>query len=408
MIELSADSRAVVVCGAGAAGLAAAIAAARGGARVVLVEVSPRLGGTVTHALIHTLAGLYNDAGHFINDGLPRELAERLLAADARTRVRKLGRVWVLSVCPGVYERTVSQWIAEESRITVFTGVQVAHVARAGPQITQLTCVASGDARLLTPAAVIDATGTAEVVRLLDESLVSDEGPRSAGGWIVRLRGVAEGALDFPKGLAVVRALREAAGRNELPAECNHAWIDLGIEPDEVFLKLFVPLDQSWRERHGEISRTALATSLAIIDFLRQRPDFAGAYLQQSGSLGIRDGGRIRGRYVLTAHDVRRSATFADAVCRCAWPIEYWDPQRGAMVEYLPAGSSYEIPMRSLQLDGIENLWAVGKCLSADRLAHASARVVGTCWAMGQAAGAAATAMPAIRECHDEPVPALS
>jgi hypothetical protein len=45
-----------------------------------------------------------------------------------------------------------------------------------------------------------------------------------------------------------------------------------------------------------------------------------------------------------------------------------------------------------LQLAGYENVWAVGKCLSADRYAHASARVVGTCWAMGEAVGSAAAA----------------
>jgi ribulose 1,5-bisphosphate synthetase/thiazole synthase len=407
MSQRQADRRAVAVCGAGAAGLAAALAAARNGARVVLLEAADRLGGTVTHALIHTLAGLYDSDGHFINAGLPRELAERLLAADSRTRVRKLGRAWVLSVCPRVYERTVTEWLAEERDIAVCTGARVVQVVRAGPQVKELAYVAGGAARRLAPAAVIDATGTAEVVRLLDEALVSDEGPRAAGGWIVRLASVAEGALDFPKGLAVVRALREAASRHELPRECSHAWIDLGIEPDEAFLKLFVPLDQTWRNRREDISRTAHATALAVIDFLRQHPDFAKAHLVQSGNLGIRDGGRIRGRYELSAHDVRSGSTFADAVCRCAWPIEYWDPERGVSVEYLPVGRFYEIPMRALQLDGIENLWAIGKCLSADGLAHASARVVGTCWAMGQAAGAAAAAMSAIWECHDEPVPAF-
>jgi hypothetical protein len=48
--------------------------------------------------------------------------------------------------------------------------------------------------------------------------------------------------------------------------------------------------------------------------------------------------------------------------------------------------------MSALRLAGIENFWAVGKCLSADRYAHASARVVGACWAMGEAAGKAAAA----------------
>jgi hypothetical protein len=59
-------------------------------------------------------------------------------------------------------------------------------------------------------------------------------------------------------------------------------------------------------------------------------------------------------------------------------------------LEYLPPGTHYEIPMRALKLPGLANYWAAGKCLSADREAQASARWVGACWAMGEAAGKAA------------------
>ena len=374
-----ADDGAVVICGAGAAGLAAALSAAQSGAHVLLLEAAERLGGTVTHALIHTLAGLYDSQGDFINDGLPRELARRLHAADPRTHRRKMGRAWVLQVCPIVYGHTVTEWIAEEATITVCCGSRVAQLFQTGRRVTELEYVTGGATLRVRPAAVIDATGTAEVVRQLDESLVCDDGPRAAGGWIVRVRGVVPGAMDFPKGLAVVRALREAASTGSLPWQCGHAWIDAGINVDEAFIKLFVPLDNGWRDRCGEISCAAEKAAQAVVEFLLQWPDFARIEIVQSGSLGVRDGGRIRGRYTLTASDVRQCQTFADAICRCAWPIEYWDPQRGVSIEYLAAGSHYEIPMRALQLDGIDNLWAVGKCLSADRLAHASARVVGAC-----------------------------
>jgi hypothetical protein len=393
--------------------MAAALSAARAGSPVLLLEAAPQLGGTVVHALIHTLAGLYDTRGELLSDGLPRELAERLHAADPRTRQRKMGRAWVLSVCPDVYRRTVTRWIAEHPEIAVRCAALVTRVRRSGPRITELEIAADGTSLRLPTAAVIDATGTAEVVRLTGQSLVEDDGPRAAGGWIVRLRRVAPGALDFPKGLAVVRALRAAAQTGGLPWECRHAWIDCGIDPDEAFLKLFVPLGERWRERRGEISRAAEATTQAVVELLRDWPDFTRSEVHDAGSLGVRDGGRIRGRYTLTADDVRQSRRFPDAVCRAAWPIEYWDPERGVTIEYLPAGAHYEIPMRSLQLPAIDNLWAVGKCLSADRLAHASARVVGTCWAMGQAAGlAAATAVQSQEESsrqehRGEPVPAV-
>jgi len=175
-----------------------------------------------------------------------------------------------------------------------------------------------------------------------------------------------------------------------LPAAAGHAWLDEGVAEDEVFVKLMAPPDG--------ISNAAQE---AIVAFLRRQPEFARATVTQTGCLGVRDGGRIHGRYTLTADDVRQGRKFEDPACRCAWPIEYWDGERGVSVEYLPTGAAYEIPLRALQVAGLDNFWVAGKCLSADRWAHASARVAGTCWAMGQAVGEAASRVGC---AHQQPV----
>jgi hypothetical protein len=120
---------------------------------------------------------------------------------------------------------------------------------------------------------------------------------------------------------------------------------------------------------------------------LQSRQDFAHARVCKTGCIGVRDGGRVRGEYCLSAEDVRQGRKFKDAACRCSWPIEYWDPDEGVSLEYLPDGNWYEIPLRALKAKGLANVWIAGKCLSADPLAQASARVVGTCWAMGEAVG---------------------
>lgn len=188
-----------------------------------------------------------------------------------------------------------------------------------------------------------------------------------------------------------MRALRQAAECGSLPVDCGKAWLDAGIYEDEVFVKLFVPLPK-WLEPQSRIQMAGHARSLQekVVVFLKQFPDFVGAEVTQTGELGVRDGGRIRGEYTLTREDVLEGRKFDHAVCRCCWPIEYWDPERGVSLEYLPAGACYEIPRSCLKVHGIDNLWAAGKCLSADRYAQSSARVVGACWAMGEAAGKAA------------------
>lgn len=378
--------RPVVVCGAGAAGIAAAIATARAGASVLLVEREAAIGGTVASALIHTLGGLYDSAGQIQNAGLPAELIERLQRADSRTRQRRMGRTFVLQVCPVVYRRVVQAWLVEEPQITPLCGSAVTHIVREGERIVEFEI----NGQKLRPRAVIDATGSAEVTRLLDPALVCDDGPRSAGGWIFRLSGVQPGALEFPRGIAAVRDVREATAAGHLPPLCGHTWLDIGLSPDEAYVKLLVPLDPQWRMKQQAISREAQAAQDAVVMFLRRRPEFAAAEVTLGGTLGVRDGGRVRGRYTLTADDVRQGREFAASAGRCSWPIEYWDAERGASVEYLPPGVSYEIPLASLQVADADNFWVAGKCLSADRWAHASARVVGACWAMGQAAGRAA------------------
>lgn len=382
----------ILVCGAGAAGCAAALAAARSGARVYLVEPRARPGGTVADSLIHTIGGLHDSAGNLLNDGLPSELAQTLARVDASVQPRRLGRTWVLNVCPDLYRSVLERWLSQESQLKLLCRAHVDRLETCGNRVTaaRITMLAGHCDISVKASAVIDATGSADIVRLLDSNLVEDsDPPAAAGGLILRLRGVVPDALAFPRGAAIVRALRGAAQQGELPPDCARAWLDRGVRDDEAYLKLFVPLPGNWRQRQEQVTQAALQSGEAALSFLRRRTEFADASIERVGLLGIRDGGRIVGEYRLTGQDVRSGQKFGDAACRCAWPIEFWDRQNGVTLEYLPDGASYDIPLRALKVRGIENLWAVGKCLSADVYAQASARIAGCCWGMGEAVGMA-------------------
>lgn len=379
----------VVVAGAGAAGMAAAIAAARQGADVILVEKRASTGGTVVHGLIHTLGGLYVAEGAYLNSGLPQELAERLLNADPNARPRKIGKTWTLSTEPEIYGRVCAQWLAEE-RVRVWCGLAINRVNTTGLQIDALEAEdPSGAIRQVQCGAVIDCTGNAEVVRLLDPALVVEEEERAAAGLIFQVGNVERDALVFPSNIEILRGIQRAAEQGKLPEICAKAWVDLGVKNDEAYVKLFVPMGPQWREPAEFDRLTVMARSWrdAVLKHLQTLPGFGAATLGITGEIGIRDGGRIVGEYLLTAEDVRNARKFSDPACRCNWPIEYWHPQTGVQLEYLPAGSYYEIPLGALRVKGITNLWAAGKCLSADPQARASARVVGCCWGMGEAAG---------------------
>jgi hypothetical protein len=347
--------------------------------------------------LIHTLGGLFDSSGNLINNGLAEELVQRLTETDGRVHKRRLGRAWVLNVDPALYGAVVRRWLAAEPRLQVHLQTRVV-AARAGTssgesqrRVLELQTSGPRGSRRWRPKAVIDATGSGQVVRALDSSLVEDDPQRAAGGWILRLSDVVPGTLVFPRSVAILHALRRAVQEGALPPLCANAWIDTGMREDEAYVKLAVPLGSCDREEDaGNLQRQLLPALAALLSFLKGLQGFARVRVSRTGRLGIRDGGRVRGEYCLSTDDVRQAQKFQDAACRSCWPIEFWDPAGGVSLEYLPESAYYEIPLRCLRVQGFENLWCAGKCLSADRYAQASARVVGTCWAMGEAVGKAA------------------
>lgn len=368
----------VVVVGAGAAGMACALATARHGKEVVLVEKTSGLGGTVKQALIHTLGGLFDDQGELLNQGLSVELCEKLFQACSQTKKRRIGKTWVLDVDPDIYTQVVTDWITATANITVYSHAEINRVVIEDKTVKQVIINRNNEIFTVNASALIDTTGSAEVVRQIDVDLV-DEG-MALGGYILQLRNVEPGTLKFPKGVALLRDIRRAAEQGQLSQECATVWLDSGVYADEVYAKFSVSMTD-YQPEHMQMVASQL------MDYLRHLPGFGTATLHAHSQLGIRDGGRIHGEYCLTAADVVSGKQFEDAVCQASWPIEHWHPDKGITLEYLPPGSTYTIPLRSLKVAGFSNLWAIGKCLSAEPRAQASARVVGTCWAMGAAVG---------------------
>ncbi|MCI5150647.1 MAG: FAD-dependent oxidoreductase, partial [Candidatus Electrothrix sp. MAN1_4] len=251
--------------------------------------------------------------------------------------------------------------------------IKALHVADG--RIQKITFNHAGKPQTLPVHTLIDATGNAAVVRLLNPNLISKE--ESLAGLIVQLRDVLPNAIQFPQGVALLHRIRKAAGSGELPSECAALWLDSGVRPDEIYIKFNLPASDYVASRVAGVID-------CLLTWLRAVPGFAQVRISTQGRLGVRDGGRIRGEYCLTESDIHAGKNFSDAVCRAAWPIEHWHPQRGISLDYLPSGHSYTIPKRSLTVHNFSNFFAVGKCLCAEPRAQASARVVGTCWAMGE------------------------
>lgn len=373
--RISDHSSTLVIAGTGTAGIACALAAAKLKIRVLLLEKSGQLGGTVTAALIHTLGGFFDDRGDILNAGLSVEFIDRLIEASPFSCKRRIGKTWVLCVAPDIYQQVVARWLNEYPTIEVCCRTTISQVSLNAHRIDEVTVTGNGQSRTLNPRAVIDSTGRADIVRGIDARLVT-EGTALAG-LMVQFRGVGQGVVEFPKGLALLRRIRKAAETRVLPPECATLWLDRGIYPDEVYVKFNMPA-KSYDAAH------MASVANQLLSFLQELPDFSKAFIGSRGRLGIRDGGGVRGEYTLTEADLTQGRHFDDAVCRACWPMEYWHPEHGVTLDYFPPGHCYEIPLRALKVSGFNNLFVAGKCISAEPRARASARVVGSCWAMGE------------------------
>jgi len=130
-----------------------------------------------------------------------------------------------------------------------------------------------------------------------------------------------------------------------------------------------------------------------LVAFLRRWvPGFERSYAIQTGvNIGVRETRRITGLYRLTGKDIMAARKFDDAIARGAYPIDIHNPEgRGTILERVPPGEAYDIPLRCLVPRRVDNVLVAGRCISGTHVAHSSYRVMPTSMATGQAAGVCA------------------
>jgi len=207
----------IAVIGAGSAGIAAAITAARMKIPVVLIEKSGTLGGTVTNSLIHTLAGIFSFHAEPINGGIITELVQRLEKADSSTQKRKISRNWVLSCSPEVYQNVVERWVTEEPNIELRTECLIQSIECDSGCVHAITIADNSNHCRIGLRGLIDTTGSGQALQLVDTGLVDASGPLASDGQIFVLRGVAPEALGFPDNVKYTHAIRKAGENGQLP-----------------------------------------------------------------------------------------------------------------------------------------------------------------------------------------------
>jgi len=381
--ELSYD---VAVIGAGPAGIAAAVAAARLNSHVALIDAADRLGGSVTAAMHRSLCGLYAAAPAHptdtLNDGLQREIVTRMAAIDSRSvQPRQMGKVWVLEFPPDVWQASLAD-ICSEAKVELRLGSRATAVRRDGPLLRAVQFDGATpewiDARV-----IIDCTGDGGVLHLVGEDALLPPDPaagRMLGGFALRLAGLG-GDLEFLR-LQIPYVLAQAVERSILPASARFTLFHPGPGGGEGVCKLAIHPDDF------SFDRTELFADRILAVLMREVPGFdAARVVEKSPRVLQRDGRRLRGKWVISEDDVLTARRHGPNAVHAWWPIERWDVAQGPTYAYPPLGEHYDIPDEALRSAAVENLLAAGACLSATAAAAASLRAGGICLATGAAAG---------------------
>jgi len=393
----------VVVCGAGSAGLGAALAAARSGARVALIERWPFFGGNATAASLGSICGLYvksADGFDHLNGGIAREWAQALAASRWGFGPLPYKDTAVMTYVPWGYKRLADRLVSEEDNITPLLHSFISGVVRSGDTIDAVVVATKQGPKAVRGRIFVDATGDADIVYHAGSPWEMGEPGRvqypsmqfymqnvdlaeaMKGGLrelAERIRDAYEGedyALTRAAG-AVIPTLREG----EAVGAMTRVATPSGDPPDGT--DVFALTD-------AEIRGRAIAEEAARF-LVGEIPGFASAYLQDTATtIGIRETRHALGDHVVDFDEAIACTKHPDGVAASAWPFEFHTEGADTRWEFLPDGDWFEIPLRSLIARDVSNLLVAGRCVSATHEALASSRVTGVCMAIGEGAGVAA------------------
>lgn len=414
----------VLVVGSGAAGICAALAAARNGAETTLIEYQGFLGGI--SATLPWL-GFHDRDYRLLVKGLPLEIVRRLQAVDGASDFvfdPKCGST--VSIDTHAWKIQAIE-MCEEAGVHVMLQSQVVDTLREGDRVAGVI-VENKSGRVEVRADItIDCTGDGDVAA---RGGVAWEKGRTADGLVqaptlvFRLGGVDRPAFiagckdpannyrewirPYPElwekmvkrldsmdaiicgGFAPLMEKARAAGDLDIPQTRV-----VGVKthrPDEylVVMTRVLGLDPTNAESLSlAYSRIYRQIPQIVSFFQKYVPGFTGAFLREiAPMLGVRESRRIMGDYVITAEDLVEGRGFEDAVCMGGYHIDIHRPA-GTWVESRNV-QAYTIPLRSLIARDVDSLLMAGKCLSATHEAVASTRVVPICMGQGQAVGTAA------------------
>jgi FAD dependent oxidoreductase len=396
----------VVVLGGGSAGVAAAVAAARKGLKVVIVERNSFLGGKATAAEVGTVCGLYHfskkEESTYIVNGFAKEFAEKLRIESQSTPLHVPEGVHYLPYNIDAFKSICAE-LMRVHKIKVQYNAVLKNVAVEQHTIKSVSIIANGIPITIGLKSLIDCSGDSIISQAANLPLIKSKNYQAAAQ-VFTMEAVAE-TSEFKLGMILIKALRSAIDKELLGDFYDRVYIVQGsLKNNCVSLKIGIPLAVTYAPGNLQELKTVAHSVVAnLAEYLISNVDaFKNAHIKHiAPEVGIRVGQRSTGKYILMEEDVLSCKKFETAIANCTWPIEVWEQNRRVNIRYFNLDDHYQIPADCLQSNSLNNLFFAGRNISATDGAIASARVMGICLQTGYAAGCLAAATALNRSIND-------
>jgi len=399
------DSWDVIVAGGGPAGCTAAAAAAREGAKTLLIESTGSLGGMGTSALVPAWCP-FSDKEKMIYRGLGEKILKECIAGSPH--VKKDALDWV-PISPELLKRIYDDLVTSSGARVLFQ-TQLSAVQRRDDQIDTIVVTNKSGLTAYRAKVFVDCTGDADLCAWagVEFHKGNEKGERlMPATHCFTLTNVDEYAFQHGPSMfgghadcpvhAIIKSGRYPlipdahlcciiVGPRTVGFNAGHLWNIDNTKPETVSAALIEG------RKMAEQYRAALA------EFHPKA--FGNAYLVMTGSLmGIRETRRIVGEYELTLDDYLQRRSFPDEICRNSYFIDvHWAKEEvatkfedwEARCMHYGKGESHGIPYRCLVPKGLDNALVAGRSISCEQIVQGSVRVMPVCLAMGEAAGMAA------------------
>lgn len=410
----------VIIAGSGPSGMAAALSAARNGAKVLLVEKNGFLGGMNTAGMVGPLMTFHSGDKQIVK-GIAQEVVDKLIAKGGC-----LGHIpdpigvvsTITPIEPELLKQLYFELVAKEADIDLLLHTFISGVQKTNGKVDSITCVNKSGTTTYEAKFFIDATGDGDIAAFAKAKF--EEGRKSDDLSQPMTLMFKLGGVDYNKIRTYIKAnpeqfilgenvnldeyvaisgffdfVTQAKENNDFNIMRDRVLLFQGVNPGEAFINMSRIIKLRGTNADDLTKAEVLAHQQIdeIVHFLKKYVDgFENCFIVQTAStIGVRETRRFKCKYTLTLDDVLEGKDFEDGIAACAFPVDIHDP-KGSELNWVRTNknSFYTIPYRTMLLNNIDNMLVTGRCIGATHEAMSSSRVSPTAMALGEAAGTAA------------------